>query len=435
MKRFQHLAVLSLLGLLGAVASPEPLSLVSAAHATERHADIAQRSEAGQDPADRDQHGHAHAHDERGQDHDDHAGHRHEGQGAIDLKPEVMREFGIEVRVAAAGALARTVRLPGEVAYNADHLAHVRPTVAGSVQQVFVSVGDRVEAGQPMAVLNSRELAAARSQYLAARARLELASQNLSRDRRLLSDKVGTERAVVTSRQAFREAQIELNQAENALHALGYSPAQIAKVAELADTDFNSYEMLAPLRGLVTRRHLTIGELVAPDDEDAPMVVADLSSVWINLTVYQRDLGHVRAGQRVTIEAGGDIPDAAATIAFVSPALDEVTRTAAARVVLDNPHGAWRPGLFVSGLVETGEQTADLVVPASALTELDGETVVFVQTQQGFVPRHVVLGRVTPQAAEILDGLAPGERYASDNVLVLKSEFNRAALEHAGHVH
>jgi cobalt-zinc-cadmium efflux system membrane fusion protein len=370
--------------------------------------------------------------------HDDHAEDQHEDHdedGAIRLTAEVMREFGIELKIATEGSIARTLRLPGEVVYNADRIAHVSPTVAGSVKQVHVSVGDRVEAGQSMAVLTSRELAAARSDYLAAVARLELARENLARDRRLFSEKVGTKRAAAASRQAHKEADIERNQAVNALYALGYTHQQVTRIAKLDDAAFSEYKMLAPLSGMVTQRHITIGEIIGRDGEDAPFVVADLSSVWVNLTVYQRDLAQVRAGLPVTVEFGVDIPDARGSVAFVSPALDETTRTATARVVLENPRGDYRPGLFVSGLVETGQATAAVLVPNSAVTELDGKIVMFVQTEEGFESREVRLGRMTPQAVEIIDGLTGGERYASNNVLALKSETNRAALEHAGHVH
>ena len=366
---------------------------------------------------------------------DDHAGHDHDEEGPIRLTPAVMQEFGIEVRVASGGSIGRTVRLPGEVVYNTDRIAHVSPMVAGRVQQVYVSVGDRVVAGQIMAVLASRELAAARSEYLAAVAKLELARENLGREKRLLSDKVGTTRAAAAARQAYREADIERTQAVNALFALGYSREQVTQTAAIEDKDFSIYELRAPLSGIVTQRHITIGEVVGLETTDAPFVVADLSSVWVNLTVYQRDLAQVRAGMPVTIQFSSGIPDAPGTVAFVSPALDETTRTATARVVLENPHADWRPGLFVSGLIETGRETAAIVVPHSALTELDGETVVFVQTDGGFESRKVRQGRATLAAVEIIDGLAEGERYAANNVLALKAETNRAALEHAGHVH
>ena len=366
---------------------------------------------------------------------DDHAGHDHDEEDPIRLTPAVMKEFGIEVRMATGGHIEHTARLPGEVVYNTDRIAHVSPMVAGRVQQVHVSVGDRVEAGQTLAILTSRELAAARSDYLAAVAKLKLARENLGREKRLLSDKVGTTRAAAAARQAYREADIERNQAVNALFALGYSREQVEQTATLEDKDFSAYKLRAPLSGMVTQRHITIGEVIGLETADAPFVVADLSSVWVNLTVYQRDLAQVRAGMPVTIQFSGGIPDARGTVTFVSPALDETTRTATARVVLQDPHADWRPGLFVSALIETSLEKAAVVVPKSALTELDGETVLFVQTDAGFEPRKVQQGRATTEAVEIVDGLIVGERYAANNVLALKAETNRAALEHAGHVH
>lgn len=449
MKTLHRLIVPIMLGVLGVVIPFPGLLPSPAAHAGERHdrGPTEPGSDEGLHVGDHDEHpGQAEdLADGRGREgqgdhkevgkhaHDDHSD--EEGAEAVRLERAVMKEFGIEVRAAAGGTVARIIRLLGEVVYNADRVAHVRPKVVGIVQQVEVSVGDRVAAGHRLAVLHSRELAAARSAYLSATARLELARENLERDRRLFSQKVGTERAVLSAEQAYSEAQIDHNQARSALQALGYSREAIAGLARLNDQAFNDYALVAPLDGIVTRRHATIGEIMGPEVADAPFVVADLSSVWVNLTVYQRDLARVQAGQPVTITFGHGIPEARGTLAFVSPALEEATRTATARVVLDNPRGKWRPGLFVSGLVETGVEMANVTVPRSAVTELNGKKVIFVETDAGFEPRPVRLGRVSTEAAEVLAGLAVGERYVAENVLALKTELNRATLEHAGHAH
>jgi cobalt-zinc-cadmium efflux system membrane fusion protein len=103
--------------------------------------------------------------------------------------------------------------------------------------------------------------------------------------------------------------------------------------------------------------------------------------------------------------------------------------------VLDNPDGLWRPGLFVNGRVETASEQAAVVVPRSAVIGMNEESVVFVQTNEGFRPRRVRLGRKTEQHVEIIEGLDPGERYAATNVLTLKAQLNSAALDHAGHAH
>lgn len=353
----------------------------------------------------------------------------------VTLAPEVLREFDIELRTAKGGRVTRTVRLPGEVVYNADRIAEVTPPVSGIATRIHVSVGDEVRTGEVLAVLDSRELAAARSEYRAATARVALAEANLARAERMYEDKVGTERAVLEARNDYREAEITLREAETALHALGQSHERIDRIEKLRHGELNQYRLVAPLDGVVTQRRLTIGEVVGPTGDEAPLVVADLSTVWVNLTVYQRDLPHVRTGQRVAIEFGHDMPDGRGKISFVSPALEKETRTAFARIVLPNPERHWRPGLFVDGVIETGHERAAVVVPASAVTGMDGRHVVFVETEEGLEARSVRLGRATEQQVEIVDGLQPGERYAATNVLALKAQLDSDALEHAGHAH
>jgi len=394
------------------------------------------------------QHADEHEHDghdngkQQHADHEEHPGeeHGHESHddhepGVVELDAATLKEFDIEIASAGSGMIARMVSLPGEVVYNADRTAHVTPTVSGIVSEVGHSVGNHVEKGQTMAVLNSRELAAARSEYLAAKARHELARENLQRDERLLRDQVGTEKAVLASRQAVKDAQIDLNQADYALHALGYTHQQIEQIESLDEAGFNAYELKAPLAGIVTQRHLTVGEVVEPTGDQTPFIVADLSTVWVNLTVYQRDLASVKSGQQVELQFKHGIPDARGKIAFISPALDESTRTATARIVLDNADRHWKPGLFVTARIEVNPRRAEVVIPRTALQTVDQQTVVFVQTDHGFKPRPVQVGRTTKQRAEIVKGLSPGERFAATNALAIKAELNRAALEHAGHSH
>ena len=102
---------------------------------------------------------------------------------------------------------------------------------------------------------------------------------------------------------------------------------------------------------------------------------------------------------------------------------------------MENPEGHWRPGLFVTGIVRTGSHAADVVIPRSAVIELEGEKSVFVRTADGFRPREISLGLMSEERAEVLAGLQPGEQYAATNVLTLKAQMNSAALQHAGHTH
>ncbi len=389
--------------------------------------------EAGHDDDHGEHDGHDHGAEAKA---DDHAGHDHgEEEEGLTVSPAMMKDFGIVVAPVGPGTLAQTTRLPGEVVFNADRVAHVTPSVAGVVREVRFSVGERVEAGDVMAILGSRELAAARSEYLAAQARLGLDRESLSRDERLLNDRIGTERQVLEARQAVREAEIALNLAEQSLFALGQTDEQVKALAAAENTALDRFELRAPLGGVVIERHLTLGEIVSDQPDEVPFVVADLSSVWVDLTVHQRDLASVQSGQKVRIDFGHGLPDATGTLAFVSPAVDEQTRTANARVVLSNPDGVWRPGIFVTGRVATASSQAAVVIPTSAIQDIDGEAAVFVEHDGAFEPRPVRIGQRTGDTAEVLSGLETGERVVVENGFALKAEMNRGALEHAGHAH
>lgn len=363
-----------------------------------------------------------------------HGGEAEHGEEAVQFDAATLKEFGIEILQAGPGPIGETVRLPGEVVFNKDLVAHVTPSVSGVVREVKLSVGDKVEAGQTMAVLSSRELAAARSAYLGSQARLVLERESLAREERLLADNIGTERQRLEARKTVGVEEIAIQLAEQNLHALGQNQAEIEALGASADTSLSEYLLKAPLSGLVIAREITRGEVVGVDAEQPPFVVADMSSVWVNFTVYQRDLTFVKAGMSVQIKFGHGIPDANGTIAFVSPSLDETTRTATARVILENPKGVWRPGLFVTGKVTSGEESAAVVVPRTALQEVEGKTAVFIQDEDGFEPRPVKLGRQGKDTVEIIAGLKSGERYVSKNGFAVKAEMNKASFGD-GHGH
>ncbi len=363
--------------------------------------------------------------------HDDYDEHEEE---AVQFDEATLQEFGILLKDAGPGVIGKTVQLPGEVVFNADLVAHVTPSVSGVVREVNHSVGDRVKAGDVMAVLSSRDLAAARSEYLASHARLGLVKESLARDEKLLEQRIGTERRVLETRQAVREAQIALSLAEHNLHALGQGQSDVTVLDAMPDATFSSYELRAPFDGIVIAREITRGEVVSEQSDEPPFIVADVSSVWVNLSIYQRDLASVQPGMSVRIEFSHGIPAASGKVAFVSPSLDETTRTATARVVLENEHGQWRPGLFVTGMVTAGEGSTSVVVPRSALQEVEGKTIIFIQDDDGFEPREVVLGRTDKDAVEIIKGLNVGDRFVAENGFAVKAEMNKSSFGD-GHGH
>lgn len=187
------------------------------------------------------------------------------------------------------------------------------------------------------------------------------------------------------------------------------------------------YATRAQLAGTVIARDIAVGEAV--DRDKQAFVIADLSSVWIDLAVYQKDLAAVRIGQRARISAGADGPAAEGAISYVTPIVDEPTRTSVARVVLSNAEGAWRPGTFVTARL-IDPVAADVAVPRSALHTLEGRAVVFAESADGFEARGVRVGRQGEDRAEIVAGLEPGVRVAAENSFLLKAELLEGSAEH-----
>jgi cobalt-zinc-cadmium efflux system membrane fusion protein len=296
---------------------------------------------------------------------------------------------------------------------------------------VLKKAGDAVSAGEVLAVIESRELADVKSEYLTARKRLELARAEFTREKRLWNQKITAEQEFLDAKTAMAEAGIQLYSAKQKLLALGFDAQYVAGLSDQQKESLTRYNITAPAGGIVTNRNLAVGEVVDPQSD--VFLVADLSRVWVNLTVYQKDLGAVARGQPVTIVADKINARARGEIDFVSPVVDAATRTATARVILDNPDGRWRPGLFVTGKVDTKSIPADIVVPGSALQTIDGEQVVFVRTAHGFTPVHVEIGRRNSTYLEIVSGLAPNTPIAVTHTFMLKSELKKESI--GGHRH
>jgi len=356
-------------------------------------------------------------------------GHGHGEEDIAVISEEQIKANNIKIEETGSGAIAVQLALPGEVRLNADSVAHVVPRVPGVVREVMAKVGDDVKAGQIMAVLESRELANLKAEYLAARERESLAKATYEREKGLWEKKISAEQDYLSAKQALAECGININRAEQQLHAAGFSEEYLKGISGQSHISYTRYEMTAPFDGSVIEKHITLGESLK--DDVSCFTMADLNTVWVNLSVYQKDIPAVRKGQQVIISAGGSVSDGVpATIEYMGPLVGEETRTATARVVLPNENGQWRPGQFVTGFVSTEvTETVPVVVPKTALQSFENSTVVFVQTDKGFVPAPVTVGRGDGSHVEITKGLEKGKRVVVEGAFLVKAEIAKGIME------
>lgn len=297
-----------------------------------------------------------------------------------------------------------------------------------------------------------------KGRLLSAYAKLKAARANYIRERELREKNLSTQVDLLTAQEAYnssladylaafedidfsyhlhlqeaeraaRVAASSVDNAERRLHLLGLSDEQVANIKSEPDTNIARYELRAPISGQIVAKHITPGEKV--DDEDAVYTIADLDTVWLNISVYTEYAGLIKEGQSVVIHAGNRTTTG--VVDYVSAMVTEESRTASARVVIQNEDRAWKPGEFVTARVETGQSHADRVVPLDAIQTFEGREVIFVQDSDGIEPVPVQLGRRNDVSVEIVgDDIPIGTPVVVRNSFLMKAELGKSA---AGHEH
>jgi membrane fusion protein, heavy metal efflux system len=351
-------------------------------------------------------------------------------QQIVKLTDEQIAAARIELVAVQGGPLARRLTVPGTILPDADRIAHVSVKLSGTVAELRKKLGDPVSKGEVLAILESREVADAKSEYLARKTTHDLQQMLFSRAKMLWEGKAATENDYLRARATAEDARIKMEVARQKLSALGLSESQIAALPQQPVDSLPQQEIRAPIKGRVVERKVDLGMAVGRDNLETELfVIVDLDRVWVDLAVSPADLTAVKEGQPVVVTTRAIKDKAQGEIVFISPALDKDTRSARVIAEIANPAGIWRPGSFVTAAIAVEEQPASLVVPNSAIQTIEGNKVVFVRTSDGFEKRAVVSARSDDRFTEIAAGLQPGEVIAATNTFPLKAELLKGANE------
>lgn len=345
--------------------------------------------------------------------------------GAVRISTAAIARTGIELGTVTAGVFHGGIEVPAEVKPEPDGVAHVSALVSGQLARVDAKIGAHVKKGTVLAALDSVQLGKARSKLARARATAEVAQKTFERQQTLQRENIGARREYLEAEAELKRAQAELSAARRALRIYGRGG------------EGSTILIRSPIAGQVIERHATVGEVVGPDD--VLFQIIDTTRVWVVGRAYQQHAGAIREGA-VAVLSLAAYPGRSwkGTVGYVAPAVDQDTRTLPIRVVLENPEGLLRPGLF--GTLAISPPNVDEkpvpIIDGAAVQRVDGQTVVFVpgKSRGEFRAVPVALGATNDGRAHVLDGLEPGDRYVVRGAFVLKSELLRARLGE-GHAH
>jgi len=360
----------------------------------------------------------------------------------VTVDAETGGRIGLKVDAVGTRSIAGMIQTTGVVEPNATRVAHVRLLAPGRVETVHVRVGDRVRAGQPLLTYDNVDLGSLVGDYLTATAAVDRAVAEADVARRALEraaklvDAGGLSRAEYERRDAEHKRALAavatertaVANVEKKLQRFGMSNADISRLRESGSDTWSRTVVPAPFAGVITAADVAPGEAV--DTTRELFTVTDLSTVWVVGDVYQRDIAAVRTGQDAHLSVETYPGERfAGRVTFVSDVLDPTTRTAKVRVEVPNRDGRLKLGMFVSVQLPTAAERQALVIPISALQDIDGESVVFVQTSDTtFQKRAVQTGPAVAGFAPVLTGLQAGDRIVTDGAFMLKSKLKAASI-------
>ena len=341
------------------------------------------------------------------------------------LSPEATKNAGIKVITLKAESLPETIRATAGIVHNQDRLLHVTPRIRGRVVEVYVTVGSEVKGGSSMALLDSTELGEAKADYLKAKTLLDLARANVEREKRLYEQKIAAQKDLQVAQAEERRAEAEVNALHEKLRLYGLSETEITKT----DSSPSRYAVVSPGPGVVVEKEITKGEVI--EQGKKVFTVSDLSTVWVLLNIYEKDLAQVKKGTSVKIQTEtypGEI--FAGKVAYVGDVLDPQNRTAPLRVEVPNPSRRLKPGMFATAEVVTGGASAKgIVIPSSAIQKIEGKPAAFVRQSDGsFARKELQLGKEMSGKVEVKSGLTEGEQVVTEGSFTLKSELLKETL-------
>jgi cobalt-zinc-cadmium efflux system membrane fusion protein len=374
---------------------------------------------------------------------------------------EAIEKTGVDIALVQERPILEAVVANGEVVYDQTRMAHLSSRVSGAISRVEKFVGDRVQKGEVLALVDAADVGRAKSEFLQAMTQLRLTRSNLDRLAPLAKQKAVEGRRLIEVDAEYQEARIRLQSAQQTLVNLGFTiqtedfadleieeasqqirflglPADLASDLDPASTTSNLFPLRSPLDGVVVDRGRQIVEGEVVDTSTVLFTVADVSRLWLTLNVRQEDVKYVSLGQPVLFRPtdSDDEGEIRGSVGWISTAADDQTRTVTVRADLPNPDGRLHANTFGIGRIVLRDEPSAVVVPSEAV-HWDGAChVVFVRDKNFFqkdAPKFFHVRSVRPgvrdgELTEIIVGLLPGEVIASKNSVVLEAQLLKSNL-------
>ncbi|MGI6414148.1 MAG: efflux RND transporter periplasmic adaptor subunit [Thermoguttaceae bacterium] len=354
------------------------------------------------------------------------------GEAVVRLSSASLELSGVESARVEAHQGRRVLKAMGKILAPQAQTAIVSYSFPGRVSEVHAKVGDWVEKGQTVIVLESQEVGEAKSEFFKSVAALDLAKLNLEREKRLVENGIGVKKGLVTAEADYVMAQANAEAAEKRLHVLGFTEERVEEITHKHEIS-PSVTLTAPISGKVVASKAILGGMV--DQTVEIVTIVDPRLLWADAEVYEKDLAKVKVGQAVELCVPAYLGEVfRGKVSYIGDLVDEETRTITVRTEVANDDLRLKPGMFADVCILRNGGEPMVLVPSAAVLEEGDRKIVFVKHADGFARREVETCCVEGDEVEIVKGLDLGEEIVVQGNHQLKSELQRELLE-ASHAH
>ena len=313
------------------------------------------------------------------------------------------------------------IHTTGTVDWDADHTTQAITQVNGPISRMVVDLGSKVAAGDPLLYVASPDVANAVATYRKAKNREELAQRIVARNKELLDRGVIAKKDLESSQADYNDAMSDVQNSLQALKIFGITQQQIEDAEKQGVAINAELAVRSPISGVIVQKLVSPGQVIQAGTT-ACFMISDVSTVWVQGHVFDRDLPSMRVGDPVTETNSALGRSFRGEVQYVGSYLDPATRTTPVRIVTHNPDGLLKKDMFVDATIVAGARSNLLVVPVSAvLHDAQNEPIVYVEAEPGkFAQRLVQVGEQRDNQVEIRSGLKPDERVVAEGSLFVQ---------------
>ncbi len=313
------------------------------------------------------------------------------------------------------------IHTTGTVDWDADHTTQAITQVNGPISRILVDTGAQVKAGDPLLYVSSPDVANAISTYKKARNQEELAQRTLNRTKELLEHGAVAQKDLEAAQADFNDAATDVQNSLQALKIFGVTKQEIDQAERQNVPISPELAVYAPIAGIVVQKLVSPGQLIQAGATTCFMI-SDVSTVWVQGHIFDRDLPSVRLGDTVEDSNPAFAQKFHGVVSYIGSMMDAATRTTPVRIVTQNPGGLLKKDMFVDAVIHTRTQKNVLAVPVSAVLHNEqNEPFVYVEVQPDkFAQRLVTVGAQQNDEQEILSGLKKGENVVSEGSVFLQ---------------